>query len=64
MIPNFIAAVAGLAASYVFVWALLWFTQDAREPPIVENAVPFLSPIITMVRKWTDVHEYLRSVVV
>ncbi|ETS86313.1 hypothetical protein PFICI_00141 [Pestalotiopsis fici W106-1] len=61
MISDITAAVVGFAGFYIFLWALLWLTQDAREPPMVETAIPFLSPIIVMLMKWTTVHEYLRD---
>ncbi len=46
------SALGGVAATYVFFWALLHFTQDPKEPPLVSTAVPFLSPIWGMV-KWS-----------
>ncbi|KAI1760118.1 cytochrome P450 oxidoreductase [Hypoxylon sp. FL1150] len=55
-----VAAVASLASSYVFIWTLLRFTQDSREPPTLENAIPFLSPVIGMVTRGSKFHSYLR----
>lgn len=46
------SAIGGVAATYVFFWALLHFTRDPKEPPLVSTAVPFLSPILGMV-KWS-----------
>jgi hypothetical protein len=54
--------VGGLAATYVFFWALLQFTQDANEPPLVLTAVPFLSPIVGIVRRSMDFYVYMRYV--
>lgn len=53
-------AAAGLAGAYLFLCALLRFTQDAREPPTVENLIPFLSPILGMISKGSNYHNYLR----
>lgn len=46
--------------TFVFLWALLHLTQDAREPQTIENAIPFLSPIIGMASKGSHYHTYLR----
>ena len=46
------SALGGVAATYLFFWALLHFTQDPKEPPLVSTAIPFLSPILGMV-KWS-----------
>jgi hypothetical protein len=51
---------AGLAASYAFLWALLHFTQDANEPPVVFTGLPFLSPIIGGVRWSMGFYNYMR----
>ncbi|XXH01839.1 hypothetical protein Hte_008201 [Hypoxylon texense] len=61
MISNITAVVASLAGFYVFLWALLRFTQDAREPPTLENAIPFLSPVISMVMRGSKFYSYLRD---
>lgn len=60
MISAFSTAVSGLAGFYVFFWALQKPTQHANEPPIVENAIPFLSPIIAMIAKGSKFHSHLR----
>ncbi|KAI0014895.1 hypothetical protein F4780DRAFT_150718 [Xylariomycetidae sp. FL0641] len=49
------------ASFYVFIWALLRFTRDAREPPTVQNAIPFLSPVISMGTKGSAFHRHLRQ---
>ncbi|GAP82419.1 putative cytochrome P450 oxidoreductase [Rosellinia necatrix] len=61
MISSVTAAVAGLASSYVFIWALLRLTQDSREPPTLEHDIPFLSPIVSMASKGSRFHSYLRD---
>jgi hypothetical protein len=43
--------VSGLVAGYVFLRFLLSFTHDAKEPPALKTAIPFLSPIIGMRKK-------------
>lgn len=60
MISNLTTAISSLAGFYVFFWALLKLTQDANEPPVVENTIPFLSSIISMVSKGSEFHNYLR----
>lgn len=61
MFSSVTATVAGLATTYAFFWALLRWTQDASEPPTVENLIPFLSPIIGMIRKGSAFHNHLRD---
>ncbi|KAI1170183.1 cytochrome P450 oxidoreductase [Nemania sp. FL0916] len=51
----------GATGFYILIWALLRLTQDAREPPAVENAVPFLSPIVGMQKKGADYHKDLHN---
>ena len=55
------AAAAGLTATYVFFWALLHFTQDAKEPPLALTAIPFLSPVIGVFNWSMDFYTYLRD---
>ncbi|KAI4598665.1 hypothetical protein KJ359_002556 [Pestalotiopsis sp. 9143b] len=52
---------AGLAATYVFFWALLHSTQDAKEPPSIEGWIPFLSPVLQMTRQRSNIYRYLRD---
>ncbi|OTB09632.1 hypothetical protein M426DRAFT_18266 [Hypoxylon sp. CI-4A] len=46
----FVLAVGVVVATYVFLLALLHLTQDAREPPSICNAIPFVTPIVVMIR--------------
>lgn len=46
MTSSFALLVGGLAAAYVFLSALLHFTQDAKEPPASETFIPFVSPLL------------------
>jgi hypothetical protein len=51
MPSNVILLASGFAATYVFLRCLLALTQDAKEPPALETAIPFLSPVIGMRKK-------------
>lgn len=63
MMFSFIAvAIAGLTGTYVLLWTVLHFTQDEREPIMIENNIPFLSPVFGMIMKGSKYHAYLRSV--
>ncbi|KAK4198278.1 putative 25-hydroxycholesterol 7-alpha-hydroxylase [Triangularia verruculosa] len=46
------ATVGCLVATYLLFYAVLHLTQDEKEPPLVSTVVPFLSPLIGMV-KWS-----------
>lgn len=61
MLSNITATVAGLVGTYVLFWALLHITQDAREPPTVEDSIPFIGPIIGMMRRGSGFHNYVRG---
>ena len=56
MVNTLVSICARLAAAYAFLWSLLRFTQDEREPRVVDTTIPFISPLITMysagVRYW------------
>ncbi|KXX74860.1 Cholesterol 7-alpha-monooxygenase [Madurella mycetomatis] len=56
-------AVAGawLVAVYIFLRALLSFTQDPREPQTIENGIPFLSPILAMMSKKAKFYSEMRD---
>ncbi|KAF2870122.1 cytochrome P450 [Massariosphaeria phaeospora] len=53
--------VAVLAAIYFGLRQLLWATQDAREPPAIETALPFISPILGVLRWGKDYTVQLRD---
>lgn len=55
-----LAAVGAVASAYVFLWALLQFTQDSREPPAVLQTIPFLSPILGMMRWSMEFYPHMR----
>ncbi|KAI0102133.1 cytochrome P450 [Nemania sp. FL0031] len=45
-----LALVLGSAAAvYVFLLALLHFTQDPKEPPVIGTTIPFISPLFGIV---------------
>ncbi|KAF2684607.1 cytochrome P450 [Lentithecium fluviatile CBS 122367] len=55
-----VLAITGLVATYVFLRFLLTSTHDANEPPALETAIPFLSPMIGMRKKgkfYTDLRD-------
>lgn len=58
--PSLVAG--GIICTYVFLRVLLHFTQDAREPPAIESGIPFISPIIGMIRQKSGYYIRLRSV--
>lgn len=60
MISPITAVVAGVTGIYVLLWVILHFTQDKREPESVDDAVPFLSPIVGMALKGSRYHTDLR----
>lgn len=55
-----LTVLVGVGAGYVFLRLLLHFTQDPREPPAVETAIPFISPIVGMLTKKVDFYTGLR----
>lgn len=57
-----VTALGGVAATYVFLLALLHFTQASNEPPAVLTTFPFVSPILGMVRWSKDFYSHMRYV--
>lgn len=51
---------SGLVGLYVFLRLLLHATQDPNEPPTIETAIPFLAPVIGMVREKSRYYPRLR----
>ncbi|KAK9418585.1 putative Cytochrome P450 [Seiridium unicorne] len=51
----------GVAATFVFLWALLHMTQDKSEPPVVSTSIPFVSPLLGMVRWSMDFCSFMRK---
>lgn len=54
------AALGVAVATYVLLVALLRFTQDAKEPVSISDAIPFVTPIVNMVVKGGDFHRIMR----
>lgn len=54
-------AFGGVAVTYVFLWALLHLTQNKKEPPAVLDSIPFLSPVLGMVRWSMDFYPSMRK---
>ncbi|KAI0007879.1 cytochrome P450 [Xylariaceae sp. FL0662B] len=50
-----------VAATYILLLALLRFTQDATEPPSVNDAFPFITPVLSMLSKGTRLHRLMRD---
>ncbi|KAI1410223.1 cytochrome P450 [Hypoxylon sp. FL1857] len=45
--PSTLALILGsLGAAYAFLSALLRFTQDPKEPPVIETSIPFITPLL------------------
>ncbi|EAQ82875.1 hypothetical protein CHGG_11051 [Chaetomium globosum CBS 148.51] len=61
MAPVVSIALAGLAATYVFLRVLLNLTQDAKEPPAILTGIPFVEPLIGMIREKSRFHTRLRD---
>jgi hypothetical protein len=49
-----------LPVFYIGLSLLLHLTQDPQEPPVVDTILPFLSPMLGMVRKKTKYYVELR----
>ncbi|KAM7218873.1 Cytochrome P450 [Rhypophila decipiens] len=58
----FITAIAVVfAAAWLFLHALLRVTQDPREPPALSTTIPFLGPVIGMIREGPRFHLRMRN---
>lgn len=49
------------AASYLFLRVLLSLTQDAKEPPAVLTGIPFMQPLVGMIREKGSFYIRLRD---
>ncbi|GAP82390.1 putative cytochrome p450 oxidoreductase [Rosellinia necatrix] len=52
---------AGIVAVYILSHALLLQTQDSHEPPLIQTSIPFLSPILGMIKHKTLYYVHLRD---
>ncbi|KAH7085705.1 cytochrome P450 [Paraphoma chrysanthemicola] len=50
-----------IASTYLFVHFVLRMTQDAREPRAILTTVPFVTPLIGMIREKSQFHTRLRN---
>ncbi|KAK8012305.1 hypothetical protein PG991_009680 [Apiospora marii] len=57
-------AIGWALATYVVFWAILYITQDSREPQLLMSSVPFVSPILGMIRGGMDFYAQMRCVLV
>lgn len=62
MAPTVTIVFGGLIVLYIFLRGLLFFTQDAREPPAILTEIPFFGPLVGMVREKSGFHLRLRFV--
>ncbi|KAI1321247.1 cytochrome P450 oxidoreductase [Xylariaceae sp. FL0255] len=60
-VDNLTAVAIGAIGIYNLLQALLRLTQDAREPRLIENIVPYLSPIFGMRQRGFGFYKYLRD---
>ncbi|ETS81367.1 hypothetical protein PFICI_06369 [Pestalotiopsis fici W106-1] len=51
----------GVTTTYVFLLALLRSTQNDKEPPVVLDSIPFVSPILGMVRWSMDFYSVMKK---
>lgn len=59
---SILALVLGsVGAAYVFLSALLHFTQDSKEPPAIETTIPFISPLLGLIAGMQRFFVKLRS---
>jgi hypothetical protein len=61
MLSTVTLAVGVAASTYLFLRLLLRLTQDAREPPAILTGLPFVSPLIGMIREKSRFHIRLRD---
>ncbi|KAK9778547.1 putative Cytochrome P450 [Seiridium cardinale] len=54
-------AAGAIAATYLFFRFLLHLTESAKEPPAIATGLPFLSPLIGMIREKASFHVRLRN---
>lgn len=63
-LPAMVSIVAlvtgGIASTYLFLRLLLRLTQDTSEPPALLTSLPFIRPLIGMIREKTKFHIRLR----
>ena len=61
--PSSILVVLGtIGAGYLFLKALVYLTQDPKEPPMVTGKIPFVSPAIALATEKANYYVRLRYV--
>lgn len=58
----FVLLLGFLGSTYVFLKALIYYTQHPKEPPAVETRIPFIGPLLCLLREGTPFFARLRSV--
>ncbi len=58
---NLTTALAAIVVGYFLLWALLYCSQDAKEPPAVATEVPFISPVVGLVTRKLSYFVFLRD---
>jgi hypothetical protein len=60
MVFNLTYTLVAATVLYAVLHSFLRIWQDAREPPVVLSGIPFISPVIDMVRKKARFFVHLR----
>lgn len=58
--PAIVAALGGIATAYIFLWALLHLTHDSQEPSLLSTSIPFVGPILGMIRWSKEFYAHMR----
>lgn len=59
-----VSAAAAVAATYVFLRAYVWLTQDPQEPQVVIGAIPFISHLIGLMTEKANYYLVLWLVII
>jgi hypothetical protein len=60
MLSQPVATLVALVLCYSLLRIALHFTQDPKEPPLVRNGIPFLSPLVGMITEKTHFYVNIR----
>ncbi|KAK4038606.1 cholesterol 7-alpha-monooxygenase [Parachaetomium inaequale] len=61
MAPTISLVLGGIAVTYLFLRVLLNLTQDAKEPPAILTGIPFIEPLVGMIREKSRFYIRLRD---
>jgi hypothetical protein len=64
MTPTISAVAAGIAAVYLSLRFVLYITQYSKEPPTVLTGIPFVSPLLGMIREKSDFYLRIRFAII